>query len=432
MYLKRRHRRWYAYHEIPADVQPALGKVRFAKSLETEDRNEARRRAAVLEVRWRSEIQQARTGSKDHIERDALYWRKAMQENPAARDHLLDIIADKAQEMVSHAAKRAGIDEDDPRLEELPEYDDAHRLIAIATGKMVRLEEHLSEYLATIGVTAKTKDLKRGTVKRFAAEFSYIQDVKRGDVQRWLNRMAQDGKAVPTIRRAISDLRGYWRYLVSIELASDDNSPFEKLVVPKASTRGSDDERQAFTAEEVVKLLKAAEAKGDQQLADLIRLGMWTGARIEELCTIRVENVKPHSFKITDGKTRASRREVPIHSKLKPTIARLMESSQDGYLLSGLPSTKYGDRSSAIGKRFGRLKEAQGFGPEHVFHSIRKTVATLLENALVPLNVAADILGHKKESMTFGHYSQGSWLKVKREALEKIDYPDMAEEAQAA
>jgi len=63
-----------------------------------------------------------------------------------------------------------------------------------------------------------------------------------------------------------------------------------------------------------------------------------------------------------------------------------------------------------------------GHGPELVFHSIRKTVATLLENAGVPENVSADILGHEKNTMTYGLYSGGSSLSVKAKALAKLSY----------
>lgn len=63
-----------------------------------------------------------------------------------------------------------------------------------------------------------------------------------------------------------------------------------------------------------------------------------------------------------------------------------------------------------------------GHGPDRVFHSIRKTVATQLENAGVPENVSTDILGHEKKTMTYGLYSGGSSLKVKAEALEKVNY----------
>jgi integrase len=91
--------------------------------------------------------------------------------------------------------------------------------------------------------------------------------------------------------------------------------------------------------------------------------------------------------------------------------------------LAGLLVNKYADRSNAIGKRFGRLKTAAGFGASHVFHSIRKTVATMLEDAGVTENLAADILGHDKPTMTYGLYSGGASLATKRKALEKINYP---------
>jgi hypothetical protein len=46
-------------------------------------------------------------------------------------------------------------------------------------------------------------------------------------------------------------------------------------------------------------------------------------------------------------------------------------------------------------------------GEAHVFHSISKTVVTLLENAGVSENVAADIVGHEKPRITYGLYSGG-------------------------
>ena len=92
-------------------------------------------------------------------------------------------------------------------------------------------------------------------------------------------------------------------------------------------------------------------------------------------------------------------------------------------MLSGLTFNKFGDRSNAIGKRFGRLKKTLGFGPEHVFHSIRKTVATQFENAHVPENVAADILGHDKPTMTYGVYSGGASLETRLTAIEALSYP---------
>ncbi len=63
-----------------------------------------------------------------------------------------------------------------------------------------------------------------------------------------------------------------------------------------------------------------------------------------------------------------------------------------------------------------------GFGSQHVFHSIRKTVVTILENAGAPENVVADIVGHEKTTMTYELYSGRLSLAVKREALDKLAY----------
>ena len=149
---------------------------------------------------------------------------------------------------------------------------------------------------------------------------------------------------------------------------------------------------------------------------------MWTGCRIEELCALKVEQVKDDIFSVGDAKTKAGWRDVPIHRELAQTMARLVVDSEDGHVLSGLTVNKYGARSNWVGKRFGRLKAELGFGPQFVFHSIRKTVVTILENAGVPENVVADLVGHEKTTMTYGLYSGGLSFAVKREALDKLAY----------
>lgn len=90
-----------------------------------------------------------------------------------------------------------------------------------------------------------------------------------------------------------------------------------------------------------------------------------------------------------------------------------------------LSVNKCGCRSDPVRKRFGRLKADLEFGEAHVFHSIRKTVTTLLESAGVSENIAADIVGHDKPRITYGFYSGGANLETKRRALEKLAYPSL-------
>ena len=107
---------------------------------------------------------------------------------------------------------------------------------------------------------------------------------------------------------------------------------------------------------------------------------------------------------------------------MKDLIKKLKNSSQDGYLLSGLSEDKDGKPSGAIGKRFGRLKNQLDFERRYVFHSFQKTVVTLLEQASISENLAADVVGHEKPRITCGLYSGGSSLEPKLNAIKKINY----------
>jgi integrase len=68
------------------------------------------------------------------------------------------------------------------------------------------------------------------------------------------------------------------------------------------------------------------------------------------------------------------------------------------------------------------MKTKMGYSDRYVFHSIRKTLTTMLENAGVTENIAADIVGHEKPRITYGLYSGGASLDTKRKALQKISY----------
>ncbi len=420
MYLERRYRKFYACHDIPADVQAALGedgksRRRFVKSLDTENRDTAKVRAAVFEAQWRAAIERARKGSD--AESDALWWREALKRvTPDQRGIATD-------QMIEAAHDAAGEIWGDPEAESNPKV---QRFVAIATGDLIKLDEHVDEYFGTLKgkVEAKTADMARSGITKFCAEFPYVADVTRKAVQLWVNRQDHEGKAAATIRRGLGELRGYWRYLQSIEEAPDGISPFDKLTPPSRDKATKEHERQPFATADVLKLLAEARSRKDAPLADLIELAMWTGARIEELCALKVEkvNLKGGYFEITDAKTEAGWRQVPIHSKLKPTIARLVKNGRHGRTILGQTPNRYGDRAGAIGKRFGYMKRALGFGEQHVFHSIRKTVATLMENAGIAEGIAADILGHEKTTITYGLYSGGTSLKNKQAAIEKLDY----------
>ena len=85
-------------------------------------------------------------------------------------------------------------------------------------------------------------------------------------------------------------------------------------------------------------------------LNDLIKIEIYTGARIEELCSLKVADIAKESFTIRYSKIPSGNREVPIYDQLKDIIKELKNNSKDGYLLSRLSEDKNGNRSGAIGK----------------------------------------------------------------------------------
>ena len=219
----------------------------------------------------------------------------------------------------------------------------------------------------------------------------------------------------------ISPVSVYWDYLENSKGLTLP-SPFIKIFPPKQKKRTKatiQAQRKSFRVQDYQKLLVVCE---DDPLRDLITLGAYSGCRIEELCSLKLGNVYSDKIDIVDAKTEAGWRTIPIHPHITQTVARLVDTSTDGYLLSGLTFNQYGDRSNAIGKRFGRLKSSLGYGKDYVFHSLRKGFATQLENATIPVTVVARLMGHEIEGQTFGNYSDGLALKGLREAINHLDW----------
>lgn len=296
---------------------------------------------------------------------------------------------------------------------------------------------HFDDWAAQLTLAPKTVDQMKKDVRLMIKHFGTVEAITGQGVREWVRVLmrgapasqgiaAKPGASESSIKRIVSFSRNFWGYLQEIEKAPGELQPF---VVPSFSKKGSSKTStgkggwESFTPEEVVTVLNTAIEKGDHELADLIRLGMYSGARIEELCALKVADCTDDAFSITDSKTDAGIRQVPVHSELVGVVQRLKESSKNDYLLPGLTFNKYGDRSNAIGKRFGRLKQSLGFSDKKVFHSIRKTVVTQLESAGVSENLTADIVGHEKPRITYGLYSGGHSLAPMKEAIEKVRYP---------
>ena len=321
-YLEKRRRRWYAYLEIPRDLREHFGKRRHVQSLGTESLTEAERLVLGRVAHWKAEFEAVRTGLDLPLEKLADEWRKDYAHaSESDRGIYEDILQEKIEDIQRYSPVKADA------------FD------KIVRGETVELQFHIEEWLATLDNQQKTLDMKRSDVKRFAAAFAYSHEVDKRAIQRWVYRLQDtDRLKLTTINRIISACRGYWSFLDRAGYMSRDDAPFLQVVdKSRAKSKAKSDKlRQPFEAEDVVKLLQEAERNEDHQLHQLIWLAMWSGSRIEELCSLKVDDVSKGSFNVKDSKTQAGIRTVPVHSKLGSRLTELCLKSSDGYVLSGL------------------------------------------------------------------------------------------------
>ena len=246
-------------------------------------------------------------------------------------------------------------------------------------------------------------------------------------VAAWLDTLKTSSK---TKQQYLNAGNTFWKWAMKYDTHwREDNkntiTPFERHDLPQLKGKDRvDAQRLAFELDDLSTLHAAAHKKGLHALADLILLGAYTGARIEELCQLRTEHIITvegvQSFNITDSKTAAGIRVVPVHPALTVTVQRLMDDSKNGYLVPSDSRNQYGKRSDLLSKAFGRLKTSLQFGPLHVFHSIRKTAITQLVRASVTGTLIAELVGHETGTVTYDVYSQGASAAQKLEAIAKL------------
>lgn len=415
-HLVKRYNTYFAVLYVPKDVEYIIGKAKFSKSTGTDNRKLAETIAQVHVMGWKAEIEAARSKSDDPLIQSAKDIRKLLKSSPT---HLVqDAIAEEIAKL--NATKK-----------------DIHAEVfeQIASGKHQYLEDVLKNWKKheeDRGLSQKNIDQMHSDIELLVAQFPTAPLMTIKSVDLWIRHIAKKGQlSASSVTRIIGSGKNFFKYLQFIkEVPTTEPNPFlvpaEFKISNKPNSKSVNKAQSwlPFSPKEIVDLYRVAQDE-HQTLADLILIAMHTGARIEEICSLLCKHINLHdqSITIVDAKTEAGERTIPIHPFIKNRIEALIDKSTDDFLLSGLTKNKYGDRSGALGQRFGRLKTKKMFSSRHVFHSIRKTFTTMLENAGVGENLAADIVGHEKPRITYGLYSGGASLEVMREAISKISYP---------
>lgn len=468
---------WYVRLAVPADVQEKLGLKVFIQSLKTGLRKEALDRRLPILAAWKDRIRAAREGIALPIG-----WQDSFvttlttidQNTSKVKWETMEGLVDDSEEVSDEeleAFKRldpnflAGLIElyrmrlQQPMgqfrfLEDMGESEKLHAK-AVLTGKHSVTPEIESEIDSLIanpkshktrsffpparlkayrefresrGGAQKHVDQQIGKMERLG-EFLTKQGLKLDfdAVDAWLKSL---DRAPKTLGQYLMAGTAFWKWAMKYDARWREDfkgqaNPFENHDLPQGGGKPAQQtNREAYTTAELAKLHEGAIHIQNNPLADLILLGSYTGARIEELCQLKREHVIDQdgvqSFNIAASKTKAGIRIVPVHPALKPVVARLMQDSTDDYLIPVSTQNQYDKRSHAISKAFGRLRTSLGFGPQYVFHSIRNTVVTYLARADISGPLIAELVGHETGTVTFDVYARGASAAQKLDAISKL------------
>ncbi len=418
---------WHVRLDIPSEVREAFGGRRvLTKSLKTGVKTEAHALKLKWLDLWKRQINDARTKPIDDFREEAAYRVEQIDRHaPNAVYESAKVLTDIYQQ---YKIKSPELGEE---LRQIVAFESEYSPKTPFIKK--RLEDFEKYEKETRGVAHRTVD---SHIKRLKSFDKFLKDNEKelnfDAVSEFLQTLDLSAK---TKKQYIFSLNTFWNFAIKKDRGFREKyknlkNPFKDHEFTELR-RGtaSDKNRRAFTKPEIERLYSEAKNADRQRLADAIKIASYTGARIEEICQLRVVDVIKEDgidcLHIREGKTSAAVRHVPIHPKIVKDIKRLVNSSADGFLLKTAAGGKYETKSKGISSEFSIFKKALGFDRRCVFHSFRKSVITMLERADAKNLVIMSIVGHepgKFLNMTFDRYSEGPTPAAKLIALKNLDF----------
>ena len=232
--------------------------------------------------------------------------------------------------------------------------------------------------------------------------------------------------SAPTVERHLASLKAFLQFCweqdwVTGNMAAGLRSP--KDTRPKAGRRRS------FSREERLQLLARAVAEYGENgdMPWLIRLGTYTGGRLEELAQLARSNVRSVDgtwiidIDDLDGrhvKSRASVKQIPLHPAIREDFVAWVGAGRGDRVFASFRADR-GRYSGTLSGQFARLMDRAGLSdPRLTFHSLRHTLKREMSNARIDPDVRRLILGHAPKDAHDGY--EGHSLQAIAEELARL------------
>ncbi len=236
-----------------------------------------------------------------------------------------------------------------------------------------------------------------------------VCDIKTVHLQNLIDSLI--GKiSTGTIKMIKSVLNSLFEYAMKLDVIDKNYSKF--IIMPKHTKVI---ERKIFTDNEIDLLWLNID---EIDYVDTILILIYTGMRINELLSLKKENINLENNTLTGGsKTEAGKnRVIPIHPKILPLIIKRMDNPTEYLVISYKNNTKISYVTFRT-KIFNVMMEKLNM--VHTIHDTRHTFATMISDVSNNEAAIAGIIGHTNISMT-KKYTHTNIEKMRKE-IEKIN-----------
>jgi integrase len=433
---------WYARVTVPRSLVKYVGQTHIRRSLHTTSKAEANLRKHAVVGKIKAELERLRKSPNPAHDpgisfEDAKVWREeltaAAERDDRGEHHEVvhDLIINKAEE-----------------LERLYGTDKARRWFKAATTAGDTLTDLMGKWLEVSEYKASTNAGHRKALAEVLAfvgnEHAAPADITHKVAIAYIDKdQTQRGMAHNTIRDRLVSLGGFWHWMQSRAAVPPGVNPWSGHKVSKQANKGRSPPKRNYTDTELRALLAGNDTVKQwptyAYLPDLIVLGMFTGVRIESLCSLRlddVERARGHCvLNITGDKSAAGARPVGVtHAAPLAVLKRRLKGLKAGQQL--FPELSAGGLDAKLSasavKAYGRYRRACGVPDGTDFHSFRRNVNTALEAAGVGQVAIARFVGHKVGTMAADVYSAGGSKVNAIETSRKLSYSAKVEKAASA
>lgn len=385
LHLKKHHDTWYYSRRVPKSVEHLyIGKTHITFSLHTSSIKDARlqrdRFNGQLAAQEQGTYSANRMEFKSYVE-DLKPWVDALKDknSPIYIDDILPR---------NEIAKAAF-------LQEVKGISDHQFTMTIkeALSSLISYKPNMSADDRSKKINSLNRFLKFNSVNDMA-----LKDITKKQVVEYIQHLGSEF-AEGTIRSHLSRLKSIWVHAYQMGEIKSKVSPFCDHDLSRFKGK-SPTPKKLFSKEQLIKAMSEC----PEHLKDLVKVALFTGARISEICNADVEVIEDvKCLVIRKGKTASAVRVIPIASQLADVNLPLNLDSK------------------TAGREFSRFKVANiSKESSQSFHSFRNHFITAAERANVKEFDVCHIVGHKTgRTMSYGHYARHD-IKRLADTVERV------------